>query len=92
MLEELVRLGEPVTASSDLAPGRTKTGRPHPQELRSRVIAAVLAGASYRQAAAQYGVSASTALKWAKRFRQTGSMTAKPMGGDRRSRLKGERD
>ena len=92
MLEELVRSSEPVTAPTALAPGRAKTGRPHPQELRSHVITAVLAGASYREAAAQYGVSVTAAFTWAKRFRQTGSMVAKPMGGDRRSRLKGERD
>ena len=92
MLEELVRSSEPVTAPTALAPGRAKTGRPHPQELRSHVITAVLAGASYREAAAQYGVSVTAAFTWAKRFRQTGSMVAKPMGGDRRSRLKSERD
>ena len=92
MLEELVRSSEPVTAPTTLAPGRAKTGRPHPQELRSHVITAVLAGASYREAAAQYGVSVTAAFTWAKRFRQTGRMVAKPMGGDRRSRLKSERD
>lgn len=92
MLEELVRSSEPVTAPTALAPGRAKIGRPHPQELRSHVITAVLAGASYREAAAQYGVSVTAAFTWAKRFRQTGSMVAKPMGGDRRSRLKSERD
>jgi transposase len=69
-----------------------KTGRPYSDELRSRVIAAVEAGASYRLAAAQHGVSASVALKWAHHFRQTGRISAKPMGGDRRSRLKSERD
>lgn len=92
MLQEFVRSSKPVTAPTALAPGREKTGRPHRQELRSRVVTAVLAGASYRQAAARYGVSATSAFKWAKRFRQTGSMAAKPMGGDRRSRLKSERD
>jgi len=77
---------------SNPAKGRRKTGRPYTDELRSRVIAAIEAGASYRQAAARHGVSASVALKWMRRFRQTGSIAAKPMGGDRRSRLKGERD
>jgi transposase len=56
------------------------------------VISAVEGGASYRQAAGRYGVSASAALKWARHFRQTGSVGAKPMGGDRRSRLKAERE
>jgi hypothetical protein len=55
MLEEPTRSGELVTAPPDLTPSRAKTGRPHPQELRSRVITAVLGGASSRQAAARYG-------------------------------------
>ena len=71
---------------------RAGTGRPYPEELRSRVIVAVEEGASYREAAARYGVSASAAVKWARHFRQTGSSAAKPMGGDRRSRLKSERE
>jgi transposase len=69
-----------------------KRGRPYSEELRSRVIAAVEQGASYREAAARHGVSASVAVKWAQVFRQTGSAAPRPMGGDRRSRLKGERD
>ena len=92
MLEELILNGEPAPTSPDLTKERVKSGRPYSQDLRSRVIIAVEAGASYRQAAAQYGVSASAALKWVQRFRQTGSVTAKPMGGHRRSRLEGERE
>jgi transposase len=56
------------------------------------VIAALEEGVSYRQAAARYDVSASAAVNWARRFRRTGSVAAKPMGGDRRSRLTGERE
>ena len=84
--------GEPALHPSGRTKNRAKTGRPHSDELRSRVVAAVQSGASYRRAAARYGVSASAAVKWAHRFRETGSIAAKPMGGDRRSRLKGERD
>jgi transposase-like protein len=64
--------------------GATKPGRPYPERLRSLVVAAVEAGASYRQAAARHGVSVSAAHKWVQRFHQTGSFAAKPMGGDRR--------
>ena len=74
------------------AAGRSKAGRPYSEELRSSVIAAVENGASYRKVAARYGVSASVVLKWTHRFRQTGSIAPKPMGGDRRSRLKDQRD
>jgi transposase len=77
---------------SDRPMGGNKTGRPYSEELRSSVIAAVEDGASYRKAAARHGVSASAVLKWTHRFRQTGSIAAKPMGGDRRSRLKSQRD
>jgi transposase len=84
--------GRSATQPPEQAPKRAKTGRPHSQELRSRVVAAIEAGASYREAAARFGVSGSAAVKWVQRFRQTGSIAAKPMGGDRRSRLKGERD
>ena len=86
------RSGRTGRRPSDREKDRTKTGSPYSAELRSRVIAAVEAGASYRQAAAQYGVSASTIVKWVQQFRQTGRVAAKPMGGDRRSRLKDERD
>ena len=90
MLHEQAARPGPVLRSSD--PAGKKPGRPHAQDLRSRVIAAVEEGASYRQVAARYGVSASAALKWTQRFRQTGSVAARAMGGDRRSRLKSERD
>ena len=71
---------------------RVDRGRPYSDELRSRVIVAIEDGASYREAAARYGVSASAIVKWARRFRETGSIAAKAAGGDRRSRLKGQRE
>jgi transposase len=77
---------------SDRATEQSKAGRPYSEELKSRVVAAIEKGASYRAAAAHYGVSASAVLKWTHRFRQTGSIAAKPMGGDRRSRLKSHRE
>jgi transposase len=91
-VEESTRSVQPPLDLSSRTKGPAKAGRPYSEELRSRVIAAVEAGASYRQAAARYGVSASAVVKWAQQFRKTGSVAAKPMGGDRRSRLKGERD
>jgi transposase len=84
--------GQPAAHGLDRIHGEVKRGLPYPEELRSRVVAAIEKGASYRQAAARHGVSPSVAMKWARAFRQTGSLAARPMGGDRRSRLKGERD
>jgi transposase len=54
-------------------------------DLRERVVRAVLAGASCRAAAARFGVSASSAIRWCARLRATGSVVPGPLGGDRRS-------
>ena len=54
-------------------------------DLRKRVIAAVEEGASCRQAAARFGVSASSAIRWYALSRIAGDTTPKPQGGDRRS-------
>ena len=54
-------------------------------DLRERVIAAIEAGASCRQAAERFGVGAATAIRWHARFRQDGEIGSKPMGGDRHS-------
>ncbi len=54
-------------------------------DLRARVIAAIEAGASCRQAAERFGVAAASAIRWHARFRSEGTMAARPMGGDRHS-------
>ena len=50
-------------------------------DMRERVIAEVEGGASRREAAEEFEVSASTAIIWVKCFRETGRCTAKPRGG-----------
>src|SRR5215472_15333960 len=50
-------------------------------EMRERVIAEVESGATRREAAEEFAVSASTAVIWVKCFRQTGRCAAKPRGG-----------
>jgi hypothetical protein len=57
--------------------------KPYSQDLRDRVVRAVEAGASCDEAAAAFEVSPSSAIRWVARWRQTGSATAKPMGGKR---------
>lgn len=57
--------------------------KPYSQDLRERVIRAVEAGASCHEAAAIFEVSPSSAIKWVARWRRTGSVAAKPMGGKR---------
>jgi transposase len=67
-----------------------KRGLPYSADLRARAISAVQAGVSCRRVAAQYGLSKSTVGKWVLQFCRTGSVAAKPMGGNRFSRLKDE--
>jgi transposase len=53
------------------------------QDLRERVVRAVEAGASCHEAAATFEVGVSSAIRWVARWRQTGLVAAKPMGGKR---------
>jgi len=61
--------------------------RAYSQDLRDRVIDAVLAGLPARQAAARFGVGIATAIVWARRARETGERRARPQGQPRRSKL-----
>ena len=54
-------------------------------DLRSRVLATVDAGLSCRRAAGRFGVSASSATRWAALRRAGGEARPKPQGGDRLS-------
>ena len=62
------------------------------QDLRDRVIGAVLGGGmSRRAAAARFGVSEASAIKWVQRFERIGSRSAAKMGGYLRPRLEPHR-
>jgi transposase len=54
-------------------------------DLRDRVVAAVEGGTSRRQAAARFGVSISSAIRWTALSRRTGDVRPKRQGGDKRS-------
>ena len=58
--------------------------RPLSNDLRERVVAAVLAGETSRVVAARFGVSVSSVVKWAQRQRATGSVAPGQMGGHRK--------
>jgi transposase len=63
------------------------------QDLRDRVIDAVIRGGmSRRAAAARFGVSESSAIKWAQRFERSGSRAASRMGGYLRPKLEPHRE
>ncbi len=56
-------------------------------DLRGRVLDAVEAGSSVRRAAARFGVGISTAIRWVRRWRETGERTARKQGHPVGSRL-----
>ena len=63
------------------------------QDLRDRVIDAVIRGEmSRRAAAARFGVSESSAIKWVQRFERSGSRAARRMGGYLRPKLEPHRE
>ncbi len=57
-------------------------------DLRVRVIEVVESGVAARAAARQFVIGDSTAIRWAKRWRETGSYQAKSNRGQSRSPLK----
>ena len=65
--------------------------KPLSMDLRERVVAAVLSeGMSARGAAARFGVSVSSAIKWVRRYRETGSVAPAKIGGYKPRLLTGE--
>ena len=57
-------------------------GKPLSNDLRSRVVRAVAGGLTRRRAAAQFGVSAASAIRWVEAVRVSGTVEPKPQGGD----------
>ena len=55
------------------------------EDLRERVVAAVDAGATHRQASERFEVSAASVSRWGLLKRSTGTVVPGPLGGDRRS-------
>src|ERR1700759_1165857 len=58
--------------------------RPLSNDLRERVVAAVVGGESCRAAAARFGVAVSSAVKWAQRYGATGSRAPGKRGAPRK--------
>jgi transposase len=65
--------------------------RPLSNDLRERVVAAVLDGESCRSVALRFGVAVSSVVKWSQRRRQTGSVAPAKMGGHRKPILEPHR-
>lgn len=62
-------------------------GKPYSDDLRDRVVTAMAVGRSCRDVGAAFNVAPSTAGNWYRQYRHTSSYSARPMGGDRRSKL-----
>jgi transposase len=60
-------------------------------DLRERVVAAVVAGESSRTVASRFGVAVSSVVKWSQRYRATGSVAPGKMGGHRKRVLEPHR-
>ena len=60
-------------------------------DLRERAVAAVLDGESCRAAAARFGASAASVVRWMQRYPQHGSPRPAPRGGGRRPVLEDHR-
>ena len=65
--------------------------RPLSNDLRERVVGAVLAGESCRVVASRFGVAVSSLVKWSLRQRRTGSVAPAKMGGRRKPVLEPHR-
>jgi putative transposase len=65
--------------------------RPLSNDLRERVVAAVVAGESCRSVSARFGIAVSSAVKWSQRYRASGSVAPGKMGGHRKRLLEPQR-
>ncbi len=58
-------------------------GKPYSMDLRERVIRRVEAGESCRSVARAFDLGEATVIRWARRKRETGTITPGQMGGHR---------
>ena len=57
---------------------------PLSNDLRERVVMAIVGGGSCRAVAARFGIAVSSAVKWSQRYRSSGSVAPAKMGGHRK--------
>lgn len=67
-------------------------GRPYSMDLRERVIRRVEAGESCRSVARAFDLGEATVIRWARRQRETGTITPGQMGGHRRYLISGSHE
>jgi putative transposase len=67
--------------------------KPYSMDLRERVVAAIVKeGLSRHEAASRFGIAVSTAIKWMRRLRETGSVAPGQMGGHKPRAIRGEQE
>jgi putative transposase len=66
--------------------------KPYSMDLRERVAQAGVSEGSARGAARQFSVGASTAIRWVKRWRETGDVSPGQIGGHRDKLLNGHKE
>ena len=65
-------------------------GRAYSIDLRERAVAAVERGLSCHQAAEQFGIGVSSAIRWVGRLRETGNVAPDKIGGYKPRTISGE--
>ena len=71
--------------------GQHPMTRPLSNDLRERVVAAIVGGESCRSVASRFGVAVSSVVKWSQRYRATGSVAPGEVGGRRKRVLEPHR-
>jgi len=71
--------------------GQHPMTRPLSNDLRERVVAAMVGGESCRSVASRFGVAVSSVVKWSQRYRATGSVAPGKVGGRRKRVLEPHR-
>ena len=71
--------------------GQHPMTRPLSNDLRERVVAAIVGGESCRSVASRFGVAVSSVVKWSQRYRATGSVAPGKVGGHRKRVLEPHR-
>jgi len=63
--------------------------KPYSDDLRIRAVSAVANGLSRHKASKLFSVGVSSVIRWVQQHDQTGSVSPKPMGGSRGTRIEG---
>src|ERR1700704_6249507 len=66
-----------------------RMSKPYSDDLRIRAVSAVASGLSRHKASEVFSIGVSSVIRWVHKHDQTGSVSPKPMGGSRGTRIEG---